>query len=359
MAITLGTATQKLYLGSAAVKAAYLGPSRVYPPTSATVNTETLPAPVVVAGNTSVTVSWTRTWDNPANSRNLLIAKSTNGGLNWDSPLVLPDRPTFTSTVYSNLTNNNPYVFRLGLSGPPGDNVTVTWGPRSSLVTPTAGTITLPNAPSNLKATTNSDGYIDVTWSGEAGYNYLLEYTTSASNTVKWLPLAAITAPATSYRWEQGIDGQRYWFRASSATVAGLSPFTMNWSGNYEASAVFGKKTAPLDPPGVPVAYAFTDPRGAVRVTSTPPARDGNDFIGSTAIPGQIYLWYELQISSDDGSTWTSVDNVTTTKYPMIDGIGHSIYGLPLATTYVFRARAVNTVGPGPYSGRSVPVFVP
>lgn len=369
MALKLGTAIQKLSLGSAAVKAAYLGTSLVYSSTSASAVSTIAQAPVVTAASTYVTVSWTRTWGDATAGRNVLIAKSTNGGASWDSPLILPDRTTFTSTTVAGLTNGTAYVFRLGLSVSSGDYEMVTWGPQSPPITPTAAPVVLPDAPLNLRATTNSDGYIDVTWSGAAGNNYLLEYTTSVSNTVKWLSLAAITAPATSYRLQQGIDGQRYYFRAASVNSAGISTFTTNWSGSYEASAVFGKKTAPLDPPGVPVAYSFSNFVGqtaGARVTCTPPSRNGNDFAGSSNAPANVYLWYELQLSSNNGSTWTTVPegagyglNWANTVNPITAGVDTSMFGLTPGTTYVFRARAVNTVGPGPYSAKSNSFFTP
>jgi hypothetical protein len=130
---------------------------------------------------------------------------------------------------------------------------------------------------------------------------------------------------------------------------------------------VFGKKTAPLDPPGVPYVYAYSTPvggTGGVKLTCTPPARTGNDFVGDVSKPSDVYLWYEIQKSSDNGTSWSAVtEGIGNTEWRNailnIFGVETSFFGLTPAASYRFRARAMNTIGAGPYSAASPQVFIP
>ena len=86
----------------------------------------------------------------------------------------------------------------------------------------------------------------------------------------------------------------------------------------------------------------FNDPNYEVDLVWNAPVSNG----------GSVITYYDAQYSNDDGSTWTTL--------PVY--IGNDTFvtatGLTPSQTYVFRVRAVNPVGNGPYTDKSSPVAI-
>ena len=86
----------------------------------------------------------------------------------------------------------------------------------------------------------------------------------------------------------------------------------------------------------------FNDPNYEVDLVWNAPVSNG----------GSAIMYYDAQYSDDDGSTWTTL--------PVY--IGNDTFvtatGLTPNQTYVFRVRAVNPVGNGPYTDKSSPVAI-
>jgi hypothetical protein len=96
---------------------------------------------------------------------------------------------------------------------------------------------------------------------------------------------------------------------------------------------------APATAPGAPT--AVTAVRGNTRATVSwvAPADDG----------GSPITGYDLQYSSNGGTTWTPDPPTTATS-------GQPVTGLTNGTPYIFRVRAVNTAGSSEWSQPSAPV---
>jgi len=67
---------------------------------------------------------------------------------------------------------------------------------------------------------------------------------------------------------------------------------------------------------------------------------------------GSAITDYAVQYSSDDGSSWNTFSDGTSSS------TSATVTGLSGATTYVFRVAAVNVIGQGPYTAKSSPVEI-
>lgn len=65
---------------------------------------------------------------------------------------------------------------------------------------------------------------------------------------------------------------------------------------------------------------------------------------------GSAITDYAIQYSSDDGSSWNTYSDGTSTATDA------TVSGLTAATTYVFRVAAINAIGQGPYTAKSSPI---
>jgi hypothetical protein len=71
-----------------------------------------------------------------------------------------------------------------------------------------------------------------------------------------------------------------------------------------------------------------------------------------TAFAAPSITDYNIQYSSDSGSTWTTFSDGVSTAQSVI------VTGLTNGTSYVFRVSAINDIGTGPFSTMSAPVVV-
>lgn len=105
-------------------------------------------------------------------------------------------------------------------------------------------------------------------------------------------------------------------------------------------AAVAGSGSGPGTPGVVRNVTATAAASSQVDVTWTEPVSDGGDTI----------TIYEVQYSSNSGSTWNDVTNTINFAGPSVN-----VSGLSTGTSYIFRVRAANYYGYGPYSEATSP----
>ena len=203
--------------------------------------------------------------------------------------------------------------------------------------TPTA-TPTKPGEPTNLNATKLSNGNITLTWTeptskgGDSSLYYYVDF-------------ANVNAPSS---WT-AVSFANGYGNLSPYTTETISGSNLNYStGTYifrvRAANSFGYGAYSADSNNMLYAFAPSSP-------SAPTATRGNAQVSLTwDAPnnrGSDITDYEIQSSSNNGSSWTTfADEVSTATLGIVTGLTNGTY-------YVFRIRAVNAIGSGDYSDSS------
>ena len=207
--------------------------------------------------------------------------------------------------------------------------LTLAVGSTAALSAPVA----LAAAPSTPAAPTGTAGntQIALSWmapasNGPAITDYVVELSTNGGGT--WLPVTEPNTPATGLTVTGLTNGTGYQFRIAAVNADGTSGFSA-------ASAVL----TPNTPPSAPPAPAVFAGNGQVSLSWNVPANAGSAITD-----------YVIEISSNDGGTWTTlVDGASTTPSAVVTGLTN---GAP----YRFRVSAVNAAGTGPASAASAAV---
>ena len=200
---------------------------------------------------------------------------------------------------------------------------------RSSPVTAITWAV-LPDAP-GTPAGAPGDASVDLTWSaptsngGAAISDYVVQRSTDGMN---WAPVADGASPLAAATITGLTNGTGYRFRVAAVNPLGQGEFS-------PASAVVTPRTVP----SAPAAPAASPGDAQAFVSWTAPAT------GGAAITD-----YAIQRSTDNGGTWTSVTDGTSTA------TSASVTGLTNGTAYRFRVAALNSVGQGAFSPASAPV---
>ncbi|MDE1815054.1 MAG: fibronectin type III domain-containing protein [Thaumarchaeota archaeon] len=186
-------------------------------------------------------------------------------------------------------------------------------------------TSTSPSAPTGLTAAAGN-AQISLSWtvpssnggSAITGYNVYRGTTSGGENTT---PIAT-GVTTTTYTDTGLINGQAYYYTVKAVNAIGVS------SNSNEASAIPVASTAvPSTPTGLSATAASSS---QINLSWTAPSNNGG-----SAITG-----YEIQRSTNGGSTWsTIVPNTGTT------GTIYSDTGLSSSTTYTYQVSAINSVG--------------
>ena len=217
-----------------------------------------------------------------------------------------PTGGTATRTTVRNLTNGQSYDFRVRAVNRVGAGTESS----SQSATPTA-TLAAPDTPTGLNATPGNQRVV-LNWvqpSGGAALTHY-EYELDGSNT--WTSTGS-TAPTTTV---MGLtNGQSYAFRVRAVNSAGASAA----SGSQSA-------TPTTTEPDAPESLSFTPGDGQVTLRWSPPGNDG----------GESITHYEYEM--DNSGIWISTESTDTR---------HTVMGLTNGQTYVFRVRAVNSLGAG------------
>ena len=213
---------------------------------------------------------------------------------------------TDTDYTVRNLTNGQPYTFKVRAANSAGQSAAST---ASASVTPA----TVPGAPTGLSATV-SDQRVDLIWTAPAsnGGQSITDYEYEQGGSGTWIS-TGITA--TSYMVHNLTNGRPYRFRVRAVNSVGAG-----------AASAASPNITPATEPDAPTGLSATVSDQEVDLIWTAPASNG----------GATILRYEYEL--DFSGTWTSTGGTATS---------YTVTGLTNGQAYTFRVRAVNRVGAG------------
>jgi titin len=273
------------------------------------------------AGNSEVSLTWSAPASDGGNAiTDYEIEYSSDSGGTW-TPFS-DGTSTSTSATVTGLSNGTAYIFRVAAVNEVG---TSSFSTESSSVTP-ANT---PDAPTGVSGTAGNTE-VSLTWSapaidgGSAITDYEVEYSSDSGTT--WTPFADGTSTTTSTTVTGLSNGTAYIFRVAAVNAVGTGSFST------ESSSV-----TPANTPDAPTSVTGTAGNAEVSLTWTAPAGDG----------GSAITDYEVEYSSDSGTTWTPFADGTSTS------TSATVTGLSNGTAYIFKVAAVNEVGTGSFSSNS------
>jgi Neuraminidase (sialidase) len=296
--------------------------------TTTTVTTPGVPTGLTAtAGDGRVALTWTAPTSTGGAARiGYVVQLSTDGGATWTTVTRRFDEPR---AMIGDLKNGQAYVFHVAAVNRAGTSV---FSDPSASVTPVGPVITLPSAPTGVQATAR-DGKAFVTWTAPADtggakrLGYMIQFSSDGGTT--WNTVAprfdvprAVVPLLT--------NGTPYVFRVAAFNRAGQGAFSA-------PSAAVTPVATTL--PGAPTGVTAVAGDGRVTVSWTAPTNTG----------GAERVGYVVQMSSDGGTTWTTI----TRRFDETRAV---IPFLANGTAYTFRVAAVNKAGQGAFSDPSSPV---
>ena len=213
---------------------------------------------------------------------------------------------TDTDYTVRNLTNGQPYTFKVRAANSAGQSAAST---ASASVTPA----TVPGAPTGLGATV-SDQRVDLIWTAPAsnGGQSITDYEYEQGGSGTWISTGST---ATSYMVHNLTNGQPYRFRVRAVNSVGAG-----------AASAASPNITPATEPDAPTGLSATVSDQEVDLMWTAPASNG----------GAPILRYEYEL--DFSGTWTSTGGTASS---------YTVTGLNNGQFYTFRVRALNRVGAG------------
>ena len=217
---------------------------------------------------------------------------------------------TATSYMVHNLTNGQPYRFRVRALNSVGAGA-------ASAASPNVTPATEPDAPTGLSATV-SDQEVDLIWTAPAsnGGATILRYEYELDFSGTW---TSTGGTATSYTVTGLTNGQSYTFRVRAVNRVGAGQATSSQSATPTSTVVA---------PDTPSSLSATPGNRQVMLSWVQPSG------------GAALTHYEYE--QDGSGTWTSTGRKTPS---------YTVTGLNNGQTYTFRVRAVNSAGPSAASG--------
>ena len=287
----------------------------------ATFTTATTPAKptnlTATAGNASVSLSWTAGSDGGSAITKWQYAQKSDGNYgNWtDICETSSDStcPSKTSHTVSSLTNGTAYKFKVRAVNGVGDGAESS---ESASVTPAA----VPAKPS-APTLTVGDQQLSVSWSAPANNgsditDYDVQYSSDSGSTwTEWNSSNTSTTTSATITGLTNDTSYQVQVRATNGVGDSL------WSDSATAT--------PATTPAKPSAPTLTVGDQQLGVSWSGPANNGSDITD-----------YDVQYSSDSGSTWTewNSSNTSTTTSATITGLTND-------TSYQVQVRATNGVG--------------
>ena len=275
---------------------------------------ETMPAPALEPGGTSITARWAAVQDATGYK-----ARHSSDGSNWTTKTV--SGGSTTSATISGLATTTEYQVQVLATNAQGDGL---WSPSARLKPGLpAKTATPTLTPGNTQlaalwtATTNN---------GSAITDYDVRYKESATTTWKeWDANATSTTPSVTIT---GLtNGTAYDVQARATNAVGDGAWSDTATGT------------PATTPSAPSAPTLTAGASASMTAGwSAPSSDG----------GSPVTAYEVRYSSDSGANWSSA-NVTVNFAARTA----TITGLAGGSSYVAQVRAVNARGNGAWSASS------
>lgn len=233
------------------------------------------------------------------------------------------------NTTISNLTNGLFYTFTIrAVNSLPLSDLTASKFSNKVIVRPRG----LPQAPTNLDIDKIADKSVSISWLPpiNTGGVPILDYIVQYHNGSNWETFDDGYNINTSTTVINLNNGTPYTFRVAAVNNVGTGPFSQ-----VSVTAIPGSK-----PLNAPTSVSGVSLNKSVLLSWTAPANNG----------GSPITHYNIQYSSNNGVSWTSFSNITSTN------LGTLVTGLVNGTSYIFRVSASNTIGAGPWSASSAPV---
>ncbi|MCL2174589.1 MAG: fibronectin type III domain-containing protein [Treponema sp.] len=180
--------------------------------------------------------------------------------------------------------------------------------------------VSVPSAPQNISAR-SGNSQITLSWTAPASGGSITSYQVSSDGGSTW-----VTASSnTSHTFTGLTNGTRYSFRVRAVNSAGTGA-TVSAGATPQAPTA----TAPVSitVPTAPQNLTAVPSSGQTVITWRAPSTNG----------GSVITRYEVFCSRDNA--WVTASSNTS----------HTFTGLNAGTTYVFRVRAVNSVGTGAHT---------
>jgi large repetitive protein len=299
-----------------------------YSATSNPVIPRTVPTVVRSTSSTpadqSVILNWIAPASNGGNAiTDYVVEFSSDAGATWDT--FSDGVGTSLTATVTGLTNGVEYSFRISAANEAGE------GPTAAA--PSATPRTTATAPLNVAGT---PGYASValTWDapaddgGAAISDYVIQYSSNSGST--WTTYSDGTSTATSATLSGLTKSVGHVFRVAATNVAGQSA--------YSTTSATITPAATLDAPS-----SLNATYGNTQVTLA--------WTAPTVPSGAAVLDYEIQYSSDGGSSWNTFNHVASAA------VTRTVTGLTNGTSYVFRVATVNDAGAGSFTANTAAVI--
>lgn len=276
-------------------------------------------APVITsvsAGNAQVILNWTAPANGGAAITDYVIDYSTNVGATWTTFDHPPSAST--SATITGLTNGLSYIFRVAAVNSTGTG-------QYSLYSQAAVPATLPDAPTSVSASISGSN-INLSWTapssngGAAITDYTVQYSSNAGTS--WTTFSDATSSVTNTVVTGLALGSTYVFRVAAVNKVGSSVYSAN-----SASVFFALI------PSAPASIQAISTNNSIQLSWSTPSANGSAIIDFT-----------VQVSANNGSSWTTVSSTHTTNIITI-----SSPTVELGSTYIFRVAARNSIGLGSY----------
>jgi titin len=275
-----------------------------------------------VAGNSQVVLSWTAAVANGSAVTDYVVEYKTTADATWST--FTDGVSTAISATVTGLTNGTDYLFRVSAVNSVGT------GSASSQAGPYTPAMPA-SAPTGLTPTFG-DGSVTLAWTapvsngGAAIVDYAVEYKTAAEAT--WSTFTDGVSTATSATVTGLTNGTAYLFRVAAVNSVG--------SGAYSNEVTETPRAVPSAPTGL----AGVPGNAQVALTWTAPAANG-------AVITDYVVEYRTAVV---GSSWMTFADGTSA------GTSATVTGLTNGTAYLFRVKAVNSVGTGAASAEDGPL---
>ena len=285
--------------------------------------------PTVTGGDAQVTLSAAsvaNTGGSPITKWQYAYKSKPSGGSygnygSWNN--VTGTSTTMPNTTVSNLTNGTEYTFKVRAVNSNGDGAD---SPESDAVT-LAVTATLTTPANASQSVTAGAGDAKLTASNVTHHSATL---TIGNHNGDWY--YKTTAPTIGICSASAVNT----LSVDLADLAGNTSYTFKAYSNSGCTTELAAAAAFLTKPAKPAKPTVTAGAGNGTLTLASSVTGGT---------GALSKW---EYSTDDGTTWTTI-NVTSTT------LSHVVTGLTDGTDYTFKVRAVNATGTGPTSDASDP----